>query len=161
MQLSCNRILPCQRCVRSGRPGQCSFETETGQPYSLNQLTQQQAQCSSDENRDLRAEVTRLKELLSKTRIQQNEGGVETLTTTACVETGQAVVVLLNGEVEKDQRQNVISDYLSDPRDRSPRGYYSQHTLLQFFREVSGHILCVASQSCLIFAIDSTTIPVR
>lgn len=156
MQLACDRNLPCQRCVRSGRPEQCSFETGPAQPpVSNNQIVQQQAQRNSDEIRDLRAEVAQLRGLLSKDRMQhEGDGVVETLRATDNAELGQAILPNQNSA-------DVPNPQLSDPRERSPRGYYSQHTLFQFFGEVRCCVLSFAGQSCSSVAVDSTTLPIH
>lgn len=154
MQLSCDRSLPCQRCVRSGRPEQCSFETGTAQPpVSNNQFAQQQAQRNSDEILDLRAQVAQLRGLLSKARMQ-HEGDcvVETLRATDNAEFGQPIPA-------SQGSTDVTNSEISDPRERSPRGYYSQHTLLQFFREVRRCLLSFAGESCSSVAVDSTNLP--
>lgn len=162
MQLSCDRNLPCQRCVRSGRPEQCSFETGTGQPpMSNSQFAQQQAQRNSDEIRHLRAEVAQLKGLLPKARLQHESDCVaETLPATDNAdkaESGQAVLLNMN-----DQSPAGVTDTeLSDPRERSPRGYYGQHTLFQFFVEVRCGVLYFACQPCSSVAIGTTTLPIH
>jgi hypothetical protein len=105
MQLSCSRNLPCQRCVRSGRPGLCSFDTETS-------LAQQEAQHNSDENQDLRAEISQLRELLTRTGRQQNDGRGETLPGGLTnIEYGQEV--LPNGTLTKVQTPAHIISTLS------------------------------------------------
>ncbi len=156
MQLSCDRNLPCQRCIRSGRPEQCSFETGTAQPtMSNNQVAQQQAQRNSDEIRDLRAEVTQLRRLLSKAGMQ-HEGNcaAEILRATDNAEFGQAIL-------PNQSSADVTNTELSDPRERSPRGYYSQHTLFQFFSEVRCCGFSIAVQSCSSITVDSTTVPIH
>ena len=162
MQLSCDRNLPCQRCTRTGRPERCSFETATAQlSVSNSQFSQQQARRNSEEIRDLRAEVAQLRGLLSKGRTQDASGGVaESLRATDDAEFGQAT--LPNENLEEDQNPTQVTKTdLSDPRERNPRGYYGQHTLFQFFREVRYCVLYFASQSCSSFAIDSTALPIR
>jgi hypothetical protein len=128
MQLSCDRNLPCQRCIRSGRPEQCSFETGTGPPIvSNNQFTQQQVQRNSNEIQHLRAEVAQLRALLEKARLQPE---AEALRVADNAEFGQQAVL------KGSSPANVTNTDPSDPRERSPRGYYSQHSLFQFFGEV-------------------------
>ena len=156
MQLSCDRNLPCQRCVRSGRPEQCSFETGTAQPpVSNNQFTQQQAQRNSNEIRDLRAEVAQLKGLLSEARMQREGDCVEeTLRATDNAEFGLPIPPNQNSA-------DVTHTEPSDPRGRSPRGYYSQHTLFQFFIEVRCCVLYFGGQRFSYVAVDSTTFPIH
>ncbi|TVY86556.1 Transcription factor, partial [Lachnellula willkommii] len=135
-RLSCDRKLPCQRCVRSGWPEQCSFEAKIRPPpVSNDQSTQQQARRNSEEIRDLQAEVAQLKGLLSKAHPQYEvQNGAEVVRTTDRAEPSQAVFL---DETFKDQSPADVTKFqLSDPRERSPHGYYSQHALLQFFREI-------------------------
>ncbi|KND93561.1 hypothetical protein TOPH_01405 [Tolypocladium ophioglossoides CBS 100239] len=137
-KLSCDRSLPCQRCVRAGRPEQCWYETGTGQPpVSNSQAAQrQQGQHSGDEVRDLRAEVAELRALVSKA-CQQQEGhdAADSLHAADNADSGQSIAP--SDKVEEDRiTADASSTDLSDPRERSPRGYYRQHTLLQFFAEV-------------------------
>jgi hypothetical protein len=112
------------------------------------QLAQQQAQRNRDEIRDLRAEVAQLRALLLKTRLQHESDSVaETLRAADNTELGQAV--LPNGKLEEDQNSaDVTNTELSNPSETSPRGYYSQHTLFQFFGEVRCFVLYFAGQSC-------------
>ncbi|TVY15012.1 Transcription factor lepE [Lachnellula arida] len=136
-KLSCDRKLPCQRCVRSGWPEQCSFEAKTRPPpVSNDQSTQQQARRNSEEIRDLQAEVAQLKGLLSKAYPQYEvQNGADALRTIDRAELSQAV--FLDETFKDDQSPVDVSKFeLSDPRERSPHGYYSQHALLQFFREI-------------------------
>ncbi len=156
MQLSCDRNLPCQRCVRSGRPEQCSFETGTTQPTMMkNQFAQQQAQRNSNEVRDLRAEVAQLRGWLSKAHMQHEGDCVtETLRATDNAEFSQAIL-------PNQSSADVTNTELSDPRERSPRGYYSQHTLFQFFSEVRCCGVSLAVQSCSSITVDSTTLPIH
>ncbi|TVY45649.1 Transcription factor [Lachnellula occidentalis] len=136
-KLSCDRKLPCQRCMRSGWPEQCSFEAKTRPPPASNdQSSQQQARRNSEEIRDLQAEIVLLKGLLSKVQPQYEvENGADAFRTTDRAEPSQAV--FLSETFKDDQGPADITKFeLSDPRERSPHGYYSQHALLHFFREI-------------------------
>ncbi|KAI0115267.1 hypothetical protein F4814DRAFT_460050 [Daldinia grandis] len=158
-KLSCDRNLPCQRCVRTGRSIQCSYETE--QPSSLNYpalLQEKQIQ-------SLQAQVAELKALLSKTL---PTGEADCVAEASCVVDDHAKSdgpVPLNGksrELESSiskacDRDNVQPDLeplsgsksdhnttrvnkteLCDPKERCPQGYYSRHNLFQFFGEIRG-----------------------
>ena len=137
MQLSCDRKLPCQRCIRSARPECCSFVYGTAQSSALqNHSAQEQVQSSDREIRDLRAEVAQLKELLSQTHLRHAR---DSLAETLCVPDGNkhGQTILLKKSIEVDQIQpDAVKTELSDPKDRSPRGYYHQHTTFQLFGEV-------------------------
>ncbi|TVY38123.1 Transcription factor, partial [Lachnellula subtilissima] len=135
--LSCDRKLPCQRCVRSGWPEQCSFEAKTRPPpVSNDQSAQQQARRNSEEIRDLQAQVVQLKGLLSEAHPPYEvENGADVLRATDRSEPSQAL--FLNETFKDGQGPTDVNKFeLSDPRERSPRGYYSQHALLQFFQEI-------------------------
>ncbi|CAF9939653.1 MAG: hypothetical protein ALECFALPRED_008207 [Alectoria fallacina] len=103
---------------------------------SNNQFSQQQTQCNSDEIRHLRAEVAQLRGLPPNAGLQhESDGVVETLPASDNADnakSGQAVLL------DKDDQSpaRVTDTELSDPRERSPHGYYNQHTLFQFFVEV-------------------------
>ncbi|KAI0840529.1 hypothetical protein F5Y06DRAFT_308777 [Hypoxylon sp. FL0890] len=162
-KLSCDRNLPCQRCVRSGRPAQCSFETVVEHPSAPNPSIQQQEQ----QIQDLKAEVSELKALLSKARLTHDgEGDRGTSRAVHNAENSQSFLneraqdadtpIDSSRDVEHphsiDNNQpgsaifpvntpaqdptRVAATELLDPSARSPQGYYSRHTLFQFFREV-------------------------
>ena len=120
--------------MRSGRPHLCSFETVKVDPLGTNAaLTQQsQAQHTSDEIRNLRAEVAHLKQQLSNSRLEHTTG-----------RNAESHEVALPTNQHHDDRDPAIgaeqiahTTEPSDPRNRSPRGYYSQHSLFQSFTEV-------------------------
>ena len=101
---------------------------------SNDELVQRQAQHNSDEIRDLRAEVAQLRGLLSKLPLQhQSASDTETLRLTTDDEFGLETV-----QIEDRTPVDVTNTELSDPREKAPRGFYGQHTLMQFFEEV-GH----------------------
>lgn len=155
MQLSCDRNWPCQRCERAGRPEQCLFDTGTGQPVAPNDLlTRHKARRNSEEIRSLRAEIAQLKELLSKPRLQQGSGDVTNLPQ---VQSDQAVSSTESNKKDQSSSHNTNAE-LSDPRQRSPRGFYRQHTLLQFFMEVRCCVLCLDIRSCSPAGVASTTL---
>ncbi|XXH04813.1 peptide transporter ptr2 [Hypoxylon texense] len=164
-KLSCDRNLPCQRCIRSGRPGRCSFETVVEQTPALNPPPGHQEQ----QIQSLRAEVAELKALLSEVRLTREANrSLETPYTTDSFEPDQAVTS--NGETQGSgnlansnddvETLEVINDVqfnseainsednlghnpthvnnteLSDPKERSPRGFYSKHALFKFFSEI-------------------------
>lgn len=112
------------------------------------QFNQQQARQNSKEIQDLQAEVTQLKVLLSKAHPPYEvENGADVLRTTDRAEASEAV--FFDETFKDDQSPADITKFeLSDPRERSPSGYYSQHALLQFFREVRFHALRFTGQPC-------------
>ncbi|KAI1417746.1 hypothetical protein F5Y13DRAFT_201303 [Hypoxylon sp. FL1857] len=163
-KLSCDRNLPCQRCVRSGRPTQCSFETVAEQPSALSpsaRLQEQQIQ-------DLKAEVAKLKALLSNVGLTcEGEGDRGASRATDHVESSQPLFLddraqeaeasangsrdvenphlvddnhpgsaMSPGDTLAQNPNNSAPGELLDPKDRSPQGFYSRHALFQFFREV-------------------------
>ncbi|KAI1144005.1 hypothetical protein F5Y05DRAFT_14349 [Hypoxylon sp. FL0543] len=158
-KLSCDRERPCQRCVRSGRPAQCSFETVAEQPCARQQ--EQQIQ-------ELKTEVAELKALLSEirsTRVGEEDRGslsaihhaessqssmlngraqeTEFLPDSGCVvenppliDGSQTSPTISPGDMLPQNSNHVAATELVDPRDRLPQGYYNRHALFQFFREV-------------------------
>ncbi|KAI0180347.1 hypothetical protein GGR52DRAFT_530937 [Hypoxylon sp. FL1284] len=160
-KLSCDRSLPCQRCVRSGRPGQCSFETVRDQPPTSNPASGLQEQ----QIQDLREEVAELKASLSEARLtRQGHNSLETPDTADC--SAYDPPTMLDGQGQgdrnsiKDSQDETLNEVhldqetifsgghpnqspagangtgLSDPKKRSPRVYYSQHAIFQFFSEI-------------------------
>ncbi|KAL7626427.1 hypothetical protein AAE478_003199 [Parahypoxylon ruwenzoriense] len=118
-KLSCDRKLPCQRCVRSGRPEQCSFETGTRPPPVSNSISTE-AQRGDDKIRELQAEIDQLRALLlSKTESES------VLPNTATPESKTL-----------DHEKGSTNATNNELGNRSPRGYYRQHTLFQFFIEI-------------------------
>ncbi|KAI1768745.1 hypothetical protein GGR53DRAFT_517672 [Hypoxylon sp. FL1150] len=156
-KLSCDRNLPCQRCVRSRRPEQCSFEAVELLPSPGHQ--QQQI-------RGLRAEVAGLKAALSEiqgarrtansheppfsgsnlpTVLNGNPQGGESLANNHGHGEG-ALGVISDGQLNSDAISPegnpshipapVSNKELSNPQERSPLGFYSQHSLFKFFGEI-------------------------
>ena len=118
--------------MRSGRPELCYFETGNGKLGGLS--GQQQAQHTTDDIRDLRAEVFQLKEMLSKAELQHESAApVADPVLAHNAEPGPVVVPLEAVEIRSPANDN---RELSDPRHRSPRAYYNQHALFKFFMEV-------------------------
>lgn len=135
-KLSCDRGLPCQRCIRSGRPEQCSFETGRPIPVSDDSTQAQKTalQQSASQIRDLRAEVAQLKGLLSKSERQcDNNPRDSTDETLRDHPSDQAL--RQSGEVLALSGPNTGNE-ITGLQERSPRGYYSQHTLFRFFDEM-------------------------
>ncbi|ROV90230.1 hypothetical protein VMCG_10247 [Cytospora schulzeri] len=140
-KLSCDRSLPCQRCIRSGRPEQCSFDTgrPIPAPKAFKQAQQVTPQQSSSEIRDLRAEVAQLKEMLSRSGrqhvpIHQASSVAETLRHQDTPTSGQDL--LQNREVLTSHGL-ITGGGITGLQERSPRGYYRQHSLFRFFDEIS------------------------
>ncbi|KAF7876851.1 uncharacterized protein EAF02_008071 [Botrytis sinoallii] len=132
-KLSCDRRLPCQRCVRTGRSGQCSFET--GQP-SITMHKQQQAQTDSEEVQKLRSEVTQLRVLLSKIH-SQNEGTIVAEPVTATGVSEISYGLLSDKRCEETYGSIITTDNdLIHPNARTPSSYYTQHHLFHFFEEI-------------------------
>ncbi|OTA66587.1 hypothetical protein K449DRAFT_391037 [Hypoxylon sp. EC38] len=163
-KLSCDRNLPCQRCIRAGRPAQCSFETIAEQPSMLDPESRGQEK----QIQDLKDELAKLKALLSEVRItREDESGREDSNAIDHAETNQSslpnegvqeIAVLPNstysaenpssidnnqpgsaispgGMLTPDPTRGTTTEPL-DPKDRCPQGYYRRHTLFQFFQEV-------------------------
>ncbi|KAI8964128.1 hypothetical protein F5Y11DRAFT_118830 [Daldinia sp. FL1419] len=165
-KLSCDRNLPCQRCVRTGRSAQCSFETLSGEQTSTFNISALQQQKRID---DLQAQVAELKALLSKAPPTREAGHIAE---TTCAVEGHAKSNVLDPSKGKlpelensiynpcDENDSRVADNLqphptpptddkpddstiyinnaglSDPMGRFPQGYYSRHNLFQFFGEI-------------------------
>ncbi|KAF7916070.1 uncharacterized protein EAE97_012161 [Botrytis byssoidea] len=132
-KLSCDRRLPCQRCVRSGRSGQCSFET--GKP-SITMQKQQRAQSDSEEVQKLRSEVKQLRVLLSKIHSQNEATTVaEPVPATGVSEISYGL--LSDKRCEETYGSIIPTDNgLIHPTARTPSSYYNQHHLFRFFEEI-------------------------
>lgn len=129
----------------------CLFGTPTGQPPLPNaalaqQQQQQYAQSGSNEEiTHLQAEVAHLKELLSQTcppNRSDSRFEVE-------IEAAPAITPPNTGTYSGHQRLAVDSASLANavdtqdhPKNRAPRGYYAQHSLLKYFVEVRLSISC-------------------
>ncbi|EPE30890.1 Zn2/Cys6 DNA-binding protein [Glarea lozoyensis ATCC 20868] len=145
-KLLCDRNLPCQRCLRSGRSWACAFETDTTQPPPASQHTQQNILHNGQEAQDLQAEVARLKELLSQSCRSKNNDCVESITPVAIPEFDNTDLLNIETEGHLTCADSKNID-LKDPREKCPRGYYSQHTLLQFFHEIPQLFLFIKETS--------------
>lgn len=127
-QLSCDRNLPCQRCVKSGRAESCWYETSSGQPVMSKAGSNQPQHYSvphtiGDENTRLRIENARLRALLAHNR-EDSAAGAE-------------VVKIPDPRPSAESTTPASIIHSSDhPSNRSPRGYYTQHSLFQYFQEV-------------------------
>ncbi|PVH80563.1 hypothetical protein DL98DRAFT_459635 [Cadophora sp. DSE1049] len=137
-KLACDRNLPCQRCVRSGRPEQCSFETSTRLPPVQKQQSEEQiASSNSQEVQSLRAEVAHLRELLSKS----DTAPIRSFATSYFSAQRAPYMIKAMHHVTPDAVDQVRGDVtkadkdISDPRESS-LSYYNQHTLLKFFHEI-------------------------
>ncbi|KAI0382925.1 hypothetical protein F5Y04DRAFT_251380 [Hypomontagnella monticulosa] len=163
MKLSCDRNLPCQRCIRTGRSARCSFDAVAEQSQSDLSIVQPEQQI-----RDLQSEVAKLKTLLSKACLTHHGDGNPG--TSLSIDAGPSQPTLPdreglheNSDCSKRDTEtsrgidNVepspplpLTSYLDpdlakagssntgplDPRGRSPPGYYSRHTLFKFFDEI-------------------------
>lgn len=97
---------------------------------------------SADQIQELRTEVAQLKELLANAGPQSNENPSSFVAVAArdaeAVQSNQTP--LLNEGFDQEQGPappaHVTKNEISDPKERSPRGYYRQHTLFRFFDEV-------------------------
>ncbi|KAF8853686.1 hypothetical protein BDZ45DRAFT_706897 [Acephala macrosclerotiorum] len=97
-------------------------------------IAQQQAWRNVDEIRDVRAEVAQLKKVLSK---GPGRGGSECANENSRFADRHGEAALLEGKYkERLTPLEGTEDELSDPRQRSSHAYYSQHTLLQFSKEI-------------------------
>ncbi|KAI1343330.1 hypothetical protein F5Y15DRAFT_369703 [Xylariaceae sp. FL0016] len=157
-KLSCDRTLPCRRCVRTGRPEQCIFEADQAKPLSSAQnISRQESQGTVDEIRDLQGQVAELRALLLEQQTGHCRPGnlrhpisERVIPPNTCdqdirdlgsldqlQELPLPTVSLLSGA-------HAAGHYLaagdkkdvSDPRERLPRGFYSQNALFQFFSEI-------------------------
>lgn len=78
---------------------------------------------------------------------QEGHGAADGQRAADNADAGQAVPP--HDRVEEDEgAADANGTDLSDPRERSPRGYYRQHTLLQFFAEVRRCVLYFNGQRC-------------
>ncbi|KAH7420133.1 hypothetical protein BKA64DRAFT_700132 [Cadophora sp. MPI-SDFR-AT-0126] len=138
-KLACDRNLPCQRCVRSGRPEKCSFEDSSRKPFvKKHQVDEQATLSNSEEVHNLRAEVAQLRAILSRSDPAPLPGfdGSSFATQTIPDGTGTALHVNSDTTIQITNTDTAKADKdISDPRQRSPT-YYSQHTLPKFFHEI-------------------------
>ncbi|KAI1393750.1 uncharacterized protein F4822DRAFT_23208 [Hypoxylon trugodes] len=154
-KLSCDRNSPCQRCIRSGRPAQCTFETRIEQPSVLGPSIQQQ-----EEIQNLQIEITALKDLISKNRLEfekrdaiissiggppsnrkpQETGRLPTSNLNAVnpitMNNGQPITAISSRERLGQEAAESIWPQITDPRERTPQGYYGRHALFQFFNVI-------------------------
>ncbi|KAI1808014.1 hypothetical protein F4811DRAFT_378800 [Daldinia bambusicola] len=162
-KLSCDRNVPCQRCVRTGRRAQCLYETDKSPSLNASVL-QQEKQIQT-----LQAQVAELKALLSQAPLSPE---TDFVASTPCVVGDHAKpdslgasngdpkedgALIGNAQDEDEYRMandvqldsptflwtefdydtiHVENTELSDPRERDPQGYYGRHHLFQFFSEV-------------------------
>ncbi|KAH8692313.1 hypothetical protein BGW36DRAFT_410754 [Talaromyces proteolyticus] len=134
-KLSCDRRLPCHRCIRSGRPHLCSFEAGTRPVPTADSY---QAQQNSEQIRDLQVEVSQLKTLLSKV-VQRQESIVESTINVDGNDTAERGHGAVPASEHVSQQQAHVLPYSASENEfmrRSPRGYYRQHTLFRFFVEI-------------------------
>ncbi|KAI1096538.1 hypothetical protein F5B19DRAFT_150740 [Rostrohypoxylon terebratum] len=164
-KMSCDRNLPCQRCIKSGRPTQCSFEAVAEQSHLPSPSSRQQEQ----QIHDLQAEVTELKILLSKAGLIRGDDGAAEASHVIDIDPVESDPLSLdNGKppekgipddnihdagesgIEGGNQQDLpvsqsgrvgedashVDSRSLDPTKRSPRGYYSRHALFQFFSEI-------------------------
>lgn len=127
--------------MRSGRPEKCLFETGKPVPAPKSDGIAQQTASHRDDPQiqELRADIAQLREVLHK--IENNrmnthndsprDSTVETLRD--LVGSGQG---LLPSKESDDSPGEGPRDQIIALKDRSPRGYYRQHTLFRFFDEV-------------------------
>ncbi|KAI1467124.1 uncharacterized protein F4812DRAFT_451450 [Daldinia caldariorum] len=156
-KLSCDRNVPCQRCVRTGRRAQCLYETDKSPSFN-DSVLQQEKQIQS-----LQAQVAKLKALLSQTPPSPETGLLASIP--SVVGDRDHAKPDSPGPSYRNSKEDEASignahdgdgyysptflwtefDYdtirlenteLSDPRERDPQGYYSRHHLFQFFSEV-------------------------
>ena len=133
---------PCQRCLRTGRQHQCSYETSTGQllPVTTTVPAQPERRYDNNEICHLRARNAHLQGLLLQGRrfaerdeSVERSGEAASLVQPLCEGQHQPV----NVTVAADQAE--LADH---PKNRTPRGYYAQHSLFKFFVEVRPPTMC-------------------
>lgn len=149
-KLSCDRNLPCQRCVKSGKPERCSFTDRarsTLTPTSPSPTRFNSYLC--DQIQKLRSEVAELRQghhyrdvpagtLQSTLPVARLEPGI--------VDSGETLLRDMDaGPVRTDVREfglphtQIPCTQQHEPKEPSSRpmqGYYSQHSLFRFFEEV-------------------------
>ncbi|KAM7195654.1 hypothetical protein V8F20_007398 [Naviculisporaceae sp. PSN 640] len=146
-KLSCDRKLPCQRCVRAGKPDLCTYEafppgTRTspglrGPPTGFNEVDFGGAQSkqNDDQIRELQAEIAQLKDHLFQTTLSQSTaevyGDIEDLSTEVPVASdsgsdGQATVT------SPVTTPNNSLSFIQKPT----RLYHSSSTLLRMFYDI-------------------------
>ncbi|OIW27900.1 hypothetical protein CONLIGDRAFT_453742 [Coniochaeta ligniaria NRRL 30616] len=151
-KLSCDRNLPCQRCVRSGKPERCSFTNgvrsrlspfspaPTSAPTRLNSDLY-------DQIRELRSEVAELRQ-----RVNSNDSVARPLglplpdarQDPGTVDSGQTLLPEREPEYAQVRDLGASHTHIADtaqhdPKDpcsRSVQGYYRQHSLFRFFAEI-------------------------
>ncbi|KAH8647781.1 hypothetical protein BX600DRAFT_443126 [Xylariales sp. PMI_506] len=139
-KLSCDRGLPCHRCVRTGRADKCTFETAPGQAALMNTTGNSRDRRHSEEVRQLQIQVAELKELLVKTASSRDalDDSAErrdrdlippsVSTQPAAPQTASAIEVRAAG----------LLPGLADPKLETSTGYYSRHSVFRFFADVRG-----------------------
>lgn len=160
-QLACDRNQPCQRCTKAGRASQCTFERGAGPaPGSLGASVVRQ----QEDIQRLQDEIASLKALLSgggggdgvaRPAQLSLQGGVTPASAhdTVVAQGDDEGRCHLYGPAEATMsgdvgaQHSIASAFPHDvaqlprpgpahPSTRSPRGYYSRHTLFRFFIEV-------------------------
>lgn len=142
-KLSCDRNLPCQRCVKSGKPERCSFASGARpMPKRLSPVPTSLNSGRGDQAQELRQEFGEQQEY------SHSHGSVlrsalalpNTLRDSNTVDLGQ-----ITHTDRESQRAPVLDLSLThahthhDPKEpfsRSAQGYYHQHSLFRFFAEV-------------------------
>jgi hypothetical protein len=168
-KLSCDRQLPCQRCVRSGRPELCSFASGA-KPSVVSPETKPAATPATSSNTDLsdqiwelRFEIARLKSQLATS--SSVNGRRDHAHDVAAQSVGFAVPEIRLDPDTVESAQTLLPDIhpgpsqvlglglthshipdaqqhdLKEPSSRPAHGYYRQHRLFRFFGEVSPYIL--------------------
>jgi hypothetical protein len=164
-KLSCDRRMPCQRCIKSGRADSCTFAsaiwpTLPSAPDGLHPKIAALNGLSTDissQIRELQSEVAVLKTQLATSCAASSgrQSGHDTANTSSnlvliedtrdpgTVDSGQTLLPSVQPVYSQGQRL----DYLlstgtqkhdpEEPCSRPAQGYYRQHSLFRFFAEVS------------------------
>lgn len=141
-KLSCDRQLPCRRCIRSGKPELCSFaggaDPSMAAPAAQPLETPASASSNtelSDQVRELRSELAKLKSQLaipSSVNGQLGYGSSQTLLPDTPPGLSHALGAgLTHPHISETQQHDP-----KEPISRPAQGYYRQHTLFCLFSEV-------------------------
>jgi hypothetical protein len=167
MKLSCDRNLPCQRCIRSRRAEHCVFEDG---PQILSSASNDPKQQSGEVNEQLlqlQSDVVQLQRALAEAQAQitsidhnlQSSGTplITHLPLTRPTKGQQQLSTPANAGTmrSKTVRDETVNDRITsdDPFFRSPRIFYSRHFLFRFFNEVGRLELCTTV--CLSYFTDA------
>lgn len=151
--------------MRSGRPGQCSFETGKPVPAPKSDVIVQQIASHRDDPQiqELRSEIAQLREVISNIGhkgAQKRDASPPDSTS----ETLRELVHSRQGLLpSKEPTVSPGEDQIVALKDRSPRGYYRQHTLFRFFDEVNTAPISTFSPLTIVLSVlpDAPALPIH